>query len=105
MKSIDNHGILWYNSNMKSKLTEIRKKLQLNQKEFAEQLGLTRSIVANIESGRTNLTNSRKMLICKVFRINKEWFTDSSQSMFIDLKDEIATDNLNLIVKILKLLH
>ena len=86
---------------MKNKVTEIRKSLQLNQSEFAKQLELSRSVVANIENGRTRLTEERKLLICKVFNVNKEWFRDSHLPMFKEAKQD-KSELLALLIKYLQ---
>ena len=59
---------------MKERLKELRKKLNLTQRELAEKLGVKTSQVGNWECGLYNLTPARIAQICAALNVRREWF-------------------------------
>lgn len=62
-------------------IKRIRVKLNLTQQEFAERLGLKRNTVATYEMGRSEPSESAKMLICREFGIRREWLETGEGEM------------------------
>jgi transcriptional regulator with XRE-family HTH domain len=60
----------------------IRKKLDLNQEEFARQLGLTQTALSMIELGKTSLTEKNIKLICAMFTVDENWLRTGKGEMF-----------------------
>ncbi len=56
-----------------SRVREIRKAVELSQKDFAARLGITGAGISKIESGQRGLTDQMILLICKEFNINENW--------------------------------
>lgn len=67
------------------KVKKIRKDSGLTQKEFGEKLGVSRSVINNIESNVLAKPEQKLplfKLICKEFDISEEWFFQDKGEMF-----------------------
>lgn len=74
---------------MNERITELRKALDLSMDEFGKRLGVTRSSISNIESGRRSLTDQMFISICREFNVRDEWLKDGIGTMFErEAKDE-----------------
>jgi transcriptional regulator with XRE-family HTH domain len=71
-----------YMKTMRERLKLIRKKLGLNQTEFARLIGLRQTALSMIEVGTTTLTNKNIKLICATFNVNEQWFRTGKGAMF-----------------------
>lgn len=58
---------------MKDRIKLIRKKEKLSQDDFGKKIGITKSSVSLLESGKNNPSEQTIKLICDVFYINKDW--------------------------------
>ena len=67
---------------MKSRLVELRNKLNLTQTEFGEKIGLTRNAIAAYERGIANPTGTAIIAIVKVFHVNRTWLETGDGDMF-----------------------
>ena len=67
---------------MLDRLKAVRKKLGLNQGEFARQIGLRQTSLSMIEVGSTALTEKNIKLICVTFNVNEHWFRTGQGEMF-----------------------
>lgn len=80
--------------------------LHLNQEDFANKIGISRSNIGNIELGRVKLTERVAMDICKEFKINYLWLiegkgpwkTETQDSIFEDLQKELDLDKNDIIL-------
>lgn len=52
------------------KIVQLRKKGHFSQKELAQKLGTTQSVIARIETGQQNLTSDTLQKIADIFRRN-----------------------------------
>ncbi len=70
------------------RIRELRKNhLHLSQTEFGERLGVSRSVIKNIELNalaRPDQKLSLIKLICKEFSVNEEWLLNGNGSIFIE---------------------
>lgn len=68
------------------RVRELRKKhLHMSQTEFGKCLGVSRSVINNIESNalaRPDQKLSLLKLICKEFSVNEEWLVHGIEPMF-----------------------
>lgn len=73
---------------MHERIKELRKKyLHLSQTEFGEKLGVSRSVINNIERNvlaRPDQKSSLIKLMCSTFNINEDWILNGSGAMFIE---------------------
>lgn len=51
----------------------IRNNAKLNQEAFGKKLGITKSSVSLLESGKNNPSDQTIILICEKFRVNRDW--------------------------------
>ncbi|GHT83626.1 hypothetical protein FACS1894137_05250 [Spirochaetia bacterium] len=67
---------------MLDRLKAVRKKLGLNQGEFARQIGLRQTSLSMIELGNTALIDKNIKLICTTFNVNEHWLRTGQGEMF-----------------------
>lgn len=75
---------------MKERLKEIRKKLNLKQREMAEQLGITVGLIGQWESGVAPIPNARIYQICNEYNVRREWLENGSGDMFQSVDEQVA---------------
>ena len=73
---------------MNERIKAIRTKAGLTQDAFAEKIGITKSSVSMLESGRNNPSEQTIRLICREFNVDYAWLTDGVGEMYIDADDE-----------------
>ena len=66
---------------MKYRLKELRKVLNLKQRELAERIGVSTNEVGSWESCR-KVPDSRLRLICKEFNVRRDWLENGEGEMF-----------------------
>ena len=73
---------------MHERIKELRKKhLNLSQEAFGKKLGVSRSVINNIERNclaRPEQKLSLIKLMCKEFSVNEEWLLNGAEPMFIE---------------------
>ena len=67
---------------MYNRIKEIRKTLNINQIDFAKQIGLSQSTLAMIEVGKRNFSDKHIKLICSTFNISEHWIKTGEGNMF-----------------------
>lgn len=90
--------------NLNERIREVRKDAKLNQTEFGERLGVSRSVIANIELdlNKTGVPDNIIKLICLTFSINEDWLrtgkgemkTETNESLLEKLKNTYQLSNL-----------
>ena len=69
------------------RIKELRKNyLHLSQTDFGERLGVSRSVINNIERNvlaRPDQKLSLMKLICSEFNVNEEWLLNGTEPMFV----------------------
>lgn len=70
------------------RIRELRKKhLHLSQTDFGDKLGVSRSVIKNIELNalaRPDQKLSLIKLICKEFSVNEDWLLNGNDPMFVE---------------------
>ena len=61
---------------MNIRILELRKHLGLSQQEFADRIGASRGVIANIDNNRTVPSPIVISSICREFNVNPEWLKD-----------------------------
>ncbi len=69
---------------MNKRLNEIRKEKELSQEEFGKRLGVGKSAISLLESGRSKITEQMVKLICKEFDVNENWLRTGDGSMKVE---------------------
>lgn len=77
---------------MKDRLKELRKALNLKQREVAERLGVKVGVVGTWECGGSPVPSPRIYQLCKEYNVRREWLETGVGEMFeekgkVDLKD------------------
>ena len=62
----------------------LRKTLDLTMEKFGEKIGVKKSAISLIESGKNSLTEQMIKAICREFDVNEEWLRNGTGSMFIE---------------------
>jgi len=65
-----------------NRLKTVRKALHLNQRSFAEQIGLNQNSLSMIEKNRTPVTEKNIKLVCVTFNVNEQWLRTGCGEMF-----------------------
>ena len=59
------------------RIKQLRKEhLQLTLEEFGAKLGLGKSSISDIETGRRNITPQTRISICREYNVREEWLKD-----------------------------
>lgn len=75
------------------RIKKLRKDLNLSQTAFGKKLGVSQSVIANIEGERLARPDQKEplyKLICKEFDINEEWLIHGQGSMYENEDDEYS---------------
>ena len=67
---------------MRERIRAVRKKLGLNQANFAKQIGLTQTSLSMLEVGDNSITEKNVKLICVTFNVNEHWLRTGEGQMF-----------------------
>lgn len=73
------------------RLKLLRKSLNLNQTAFGEKLGVTRSVIKNLELGTVEVKEHMLKLICSLFSVNEEWLRTGEGEMLNQTDDAILS--------------
>ena len=81
---------LAYDTN--SRITQLRKHLNLSQTSFGERLGISRGVIKNIDEHNAPAKPLLIQQICKEYNVNREWLETGEGEMFnpIDRDVELA---------------
>ena len=70
------------------RIKHLRKnELKLTQEEFAQKIKISRSNLANIESGKISITDRVCVDICTTFKVNEDWLRNGSGDIFQEETD------------------
>ncbi len=78
---------------MNERVKTLRNHLGLSGEKFGKQLGVTRTAISLIESGKNNLTEQNIKSICREFNVNEEWLRNGTGEMFNPV-ESISLDDL-----------
>lgn len=67
---------------MNERIKILRKELGLTQIEFGKKLGVTRSVITNIEFNKTTPKPLFIDLLCREFNVNEEWIRYGKGDMY-----------------------
>jgi len=74
--------------NIGERIEILRKDLGMSRRVFGERLGVSESVIVNIEYDRLKRPDQKESLyklICKEFNVNEEWLRNGTGDMFIPL--------------------
>lgn len=67
---------------MNARIKELRKQLGMTQDDFGERIGIKKSAVSHLESGRNTPSAQTVGIICDKFGVNRDWLVTGSGPMF-----------------------
>ncbi len=68
---------------MNARIRELRKTLNLSQKNFAEKIGLKQNAISYMEKSGATVTEQNIKTICSQFSVNENWLRTGSGEMFL----------------------
>lgn len=75
---------------MKERFKELRKSLNMTQSEIGSVIGITKSTVSLIESGKQNLTERNMQTLTKELDVNPLWLKTGEGDMFLSIKADLV---------------
>lgn len=69
---------------MNGRIRELRKTLELSQKEFAQKIGLKQNAISYMEKNGATVTEQNIKAICSQFSVNENWFRTGNGKMFLE---------------------
>jgi len=72
------------------RLKEIRKSLELTQREFSDALDIKQGSYSDVERGKAGISAVLLKNLIRRFRINPLWLCEGEGAMFIDKPDEAS---------------
>ncbi|MDH2337030.1 helix-turn-helix domain-containing protein [Clostridium perfringens] len=78
---------------MNNRLKELRKTLNLSQKDFGAKLKLSPDMISLLERGKRKFTERVISDICREFDVNRNWLENGEGDMFIDILTEMDEFN------------
>lgn len=82
--------------NIGERIEILRKDLSMSRRVFGERLGVSESVIVNIEYDRLKRPDQKESLyklICKEFNVNEEWLRTGNGEMFAPLtRNQLITD-------------
>lgn len=79
---------------LSERIKKIRKSQKLSREKFAEQIGVSRGVIENIEYNRAEIKDLYIQLICKEFRVNEHWLRTGEGDAYLSITEEEALADL-----------
>lgn len=79
---------------MKDRIKDVQKEASLNQTDFADKIGISRSGFQKILSGENNPSEQTIRAICSEFGINRKWLETGKGEMHTSTADSTMIDML-----------
>ncbi|MFQ9923749.1 MAG: helix-turn-helix domain-containing protein [Beduini sp.] len=76
-------------NNLKERLYELRKTLDLSMEKFGNELGISKSAISGFEKGISNPSEQTLKLICKTFNVDPFWLREGIGDMFTAIPETI----------------
>lgn len=70
-------------NDINTRFKELRIALKYSQKDFADNVGISRTHLSGIENGKDNPSMPLIKLVCLKYGVNEEWLIDEKGHMFI----------------------
>lgn len=78
----------------RERIRELRESLGLTREQFGQRVGVSKSVMTNIELDRAGLNPVLLQHICDVFGANRTWIETGEGEMFNDLGPDAAFERL-----------
>lgn len=89
-----------------NRINQLRKMLNLTQRDFGKRIFLSQNQVSSIEKGHRNATDRVLSDICKEFNVNIDWLKNGFEPIFNDVLEDLPiTDEAKELAKIYSTLN
>lgn len=82
---------------MKDRFKSIRKSANLTQEQFGKKLGVSRSVIVNLEHGLTTPSDIFVGHVCEIFSVSRHWLETGEGDMYeqspTDLIAQVAAEH------------
>ena len=80
-------------ANVNERIRELRKALGLTSEKFGINLGVGKTAISGIETGRRGLTDHMFLSIVREYNVNPDWLRNGTGPMFLDApnRDDFMT--------------
>lgn len=85
-----------------ARIKELRKANGLSQEAFAARIGITKSSVSLIESGKNNPSEQTVLLICERFGVRREWLENGEEPRY---SEQMPSNPEALVPALMEVLH
>lgn len=73
---------------MNKRIKELRTMFKMSQEKFGMKLGVTKTAISLLESGKNNITEQMIKSICREFNVCEEWLRNGTGEVFEFLTKE-----------------
>lgn len=80
---------------LEGRLYAIRKDKKLNQKEFGERIGVTRSAICNYEGGSRPIGEQVILAVCRAFSVNELWMRSGVGEPYVSQRNNLIEQLIN----------
>jgi transcriptional regulator with XRE-family HTH domain len=80
--------------NVKERIKQIRKLLNISQRDFAKKVYISQTLLGDIELGNRNINDRTIELIVNGFNVNKNWLLTGKGKMFTSPPPDPQLDKL-----------
>lgn len=80
------------NNELKDRLYQLRKTLDMSMEKFGKELGISKSAISGFEKGGTNPSEQTIKLICRTFNVDYFWLTEGTGEMFTALPETLLDE-------------
>ena len=81
---------------MHERIRQVRRHFGLTLDQFGAQIGLKKSVLSQIENGKSAPQEQTLRLICRVFNISYAWLKDGVGEMTVEADEDDAVNRLML---------
>ena len=72
-----------------TRIKELMDEFNLKQKDFYDNLGITRNVISNLIQGRSDCSTSNLIALCKLFQVSAEYFLcESNEGVYVSVLGE-----------------
>lgn len=73
---------------MNERIKELRKFFGLTSEKFGARLGVGKTAISGIETGRRNVTDQMFLAICREYNVNPLWLEKGIDPMFLEQSED-----------------
>ena len=75
---------------IENRVKDVRVSVSLNQRDFGSKIGVTTSIVSELERGKTRVSAELIRIISESFRVSPAWLLTGEGSMFLPTEEKVV---------------